>query len=344
METRLVCHSDGAVSDMYTSFYGLHERPFDLTPNPRFLYLSAKHREALSNLQYGITGRKGITLLVGDVGTGKTTVLRSALASLDTANTLCVSVSNPTLTRSEFYEFLAAGFGLSERAAQSKARFLLDLYALLGQRQKAGHTTALVIDEAQSLPFELMEEVRLLANLQTTSEQLFPVALIGQPQLGEIIEQPELRQLKQRVALRCDLGPLDLVETAAYVSGRIRIAGGEARNIFTKDAITSIYDVSGGVPRTISVVCDNALVSGFAADVKPIGADIVMEVGQDFSLGQERSEGAARQNVTRLPDRGAARKAGLERTNAKPAVKEKEKEKDLFSQIFRRRRVSLFGL
>ena len=273
---------------MYQRFYNLRERPFDLTPNPRFLFLTAKHREALSNIEYGIVGRKGITLLIGEAGTGKTTLIRAALDAVRRPDGRCVYLSNPTLTRGEFYEFLAAGFGLSEHAAASKAKFLLELDPTVTARHAAGGYTALVIDEAQSLPLELMEEVRLLANLETATDKLLPVVIAGQPELAERLNEPVLRQLKQRIGLRCDLGSLDIQETASYVSGRIRIAGGDIAQIFTRDAVATIHERSRGIPRTISVICDNALVSGFAADVKPIGRAIVLEVCRDFHFEPSR--------------------------------------------------------
>ncbi len=269
---------------MYEDFYGLRERPFDLTPNPRFLYLSGCHLEALSVVHYGIVGRKGITLVIGEAGTGKTTVVRAALEAIAQPNGRCVYLSNPTLTRAEFYEFLAISYGLTMQAASSKARFLLEFEQLLVHRNQSGALTALVIDEAQSLSIELMEEIRLLANLETPSDKLLPVVMAGQPELADMLDQPGLRQLKQRVALRADLSPLGLKQTAAYVAGRIRKAGGDPLDVFTKEAIVLIYKRSGGIPRTISVVCDNAMLAGFAASVKPIGPDIIEEVACDFRL------------------------------------------------------------
>lgn len=271
---------------MYEKFYGLRERPFDLTPNPRYLYLTARHREALSNLQYGITGRKGITLLIGEAGTGKTTLVRAALEAVASPAVKCVYLSNPVLTREEFYEFLAPKFGLSERAAVSKARFLSELEDSVLARHQARGLTALVIDEAQSLPHDLLEEVRLLANFETATDKLLPVVLAGQPELAVRLEHEDLRQLKQRVALRCDLSALDIRETAAYISGRVAIAGGESTRIFTREAVQTIYERSRGIPRTISVICDNALLNGFAAGLKPIGSNLVLEVCRDFRLPQ----------------------------------------------------------
>jgi general secretion pathway protein A len=269
---------------MYREFYGLRERPFDLTPNPRFLYLSECHLEALSVVHYGIVGRKGITLLVGEAGTGKTTVVRAAIEAMAQPNRRVVYLSNPTLTRAEFYEFLAVSFGLTVQAEVSKARFLLEFERLLADRNQAGELTALVIDEAQSLPIELLEEVRLLANLETTTDKLLPVVMAGQPALADVLDRPELRQLKQRVALRADLSPLDVVQTGAYVAGRLRQAGGVPGDIFRMEAIVAIHRRSGGIPRTISVVCDNAMLAGYAAGTKPIGRDIVEDVARDFRL------------------------------------------------------------
>lgn len=271
---------------MYEKFYGLRERPFDLTPNPRYLYLTGSHREALSNLQYGIIGRKGMTLLIGEAGTGKTTIVRAALDAVAGPSVKCVYLSNPVLTREEFYEFLAPKFGLSERAARSKATFLSELEESIQARHRAGGLTALVIDEAQSLPHDLLEEVRLLANFETATDKLLPVVLAGQPELAARLEHEELRQLKQRVALRCDLAALDIHETAAYIAGRITIAGGDSARIFTREAVQTIYERSRGIPRTISVICDNTLLTGFADEIKPVGSNVVLEVCRDFRLPQ----------------------------------------------------------
>jgi general secretion pathway protein A len=269
---------------MYESFYGLKERPFELTPNPRYLCRTPRHREALSNLQYGLSSSRGITLLLGEAGTGKTTLIRTALSSLS-ANSLCVSLSNPTLTRIEFFDFLAHGFGLSREACASKSLFLRELEILLRDRHDRGLRTALVVDEAQSMPIELLEEIRLLANIETDEEKLLPVILAGQPELADRLNDPSLRQLKQRVALRCELLPFDLQETATYIASRIRVAGGDCAQLFTRDAVRLIFEASGGIPRTISVLCDNALVSGFAAGARPVKSQLVAEVCKDFDLG-----------------------------------------------------------
>ncbi|MFA5911510.1 MAG: AAA family ATPase [Vicinamibacterales bacterium] len=269
---------------MYESFYGLRERPFELTPNPRFLFMTPRHREALTTLEYGLTARNGIALLLGDAGTGKTTLVHAALQSQRSQQGVAVYLNNPSLTRTEFIEFLATGFGLSAEAARSKTRCLADLTELLARRHGEGGMTALVIDEAQCLPDALLEEVRLLANIESAAEKLLSIVLAGQPELAGRLSQPSLRQLKQRVGLRCSLAPLDLADTAAYIAARVRIAGGDATRLFTPQAVNVIHERSNGIPRTISVICDNALVSGFALDRQPVDDGLVLEVCADFDF------------------------------------------------------------
>lgn len=279
---------------MYGQFFGLSEAPFDLTPDPRFLFLTPHLREALSNLRYGLATSKGFTVLLGDAGTGKTTLVRAALTGLGDVASRYVLVSNPTLDRAEFYEFLAAEFGFSERAATSKTRFLFELEEDVKQRYANGGLTGLIVDEAQSMPHELLEEIRLLGNIETTTSKLLNIVLSGQPELADRLNEPSLRQLKQRVALRCELKPLTLDEVAAYISGRLRIAGGSPEQIFTAQAVRAIHQASGGIPRSINVLCDNALVSGFASQTKPINVAMVADVCRDFDLGRAaRQEGSA---------------------------------------------------
>jgi len=271
---------------MYESFFGLRERPFDLAPNPRFLYLAGEHREALSHLRYGLTTPRGFTLLLGEAGTGKTTLVQAILDELEPDQVQCVLLSNPTLTRAEFLEFLADGFHLGDACRQSKTRLLAELRQYLESRRASGQLTALMLDEAQSLPYELLEEVRLLSNIEESSVKLLNVVLAGQPELADRLNEPQLRQLKQRISLRCELNPLSLTDTAAYVAGRVRIAGGSPVEVFTREAVQTIHEISAGVPRTINVVCDNALIGGFAASVRPVPRSIVLEVMKDFDLTQ----------------------------------------------------------
>ena len=290
---------------MYEAFYGLRERPFELTPNPRFLFMTSRHREALTTLEYGLSARTGVALLVGDAGTGKTTVVHAALQSQQVSQSLAVYLNNPSLTRAEFVEFLAAGFGLSAEAAQSKTRCLAELTDTLVARHSAGVMSALIIDEAQCLPDALLEEVRLLANIESASDKLLSIILAGQPELATRLNHPSLRQLKQRIGLRCSLAPLTLAETTSYIAARVRVAGGEASSLFTPDAVQLIHERSGGIPRTISVICDNSFVSGFALDRRPIDRGIVAEVCTDFDFVDparaEAPEAAAYAAETALP-------------------------------------------
>jgi general secretion pathway protein A len=275
---------------MYERFYGLRERPFDLTPNPRFLFMTAQHREALTTLEYGLSRRTGIALLVGDAGTGKTTIVHAALQSQSVQRSHVVYLNNPALTRNEFIEFLAAGFDLSSAAAASKTRLLAELTDALATRHGAGTMAALIIDEAQCLPDALLEEIRLLANIESASEKLLSIILAGQPEIAGRLNAASLRQLKQRIGLRCTLAPLSEAETASYIAARLRTAGGDAGAVFTPDAIQTIHERSAGIPRTISVICDNSLVSGFALDRRPVDRAVIVEVCRDFDFGEPAVE------------------------------------------------------
>jgi general secretion pathway protein A len=268
---------------MYEEFYGLRERPFDLSPNPKYLVLTESHREVLLNLEYGIASRKGITLLIGEAGSGKTTVIRAAMEK-QPVKVHCVHLHNPTLSRTEFNEMLASRFGLSEQASTSKTAMLLELEELLTARRDADEKTVLIVDEAQSLPLELLEEIRLLANIETNDEKLMSVIIAGQPELAARLNDRALRQFKQRVALRCELKALTAQETAAYVVGRIRAAGGVAAEVFTRQAVTMMHERAQGLPRTISVIADNALLGGYAAGLRPVSADLVSEICRDFDI------------------------------------------------------------
>jgi general secretion pathway protein A len=332
---------------MYERFYGFRERPFDLTPNPRYLVLTDAHREALSNLEYAVASRKGVTLLVGEAGAGKTTVIRAALERQG-EQVHCVHLSNPALTREEFVEMLAVRFGLSERARESKTTMLLELETLLKERRARNETTVLIVDEAQSLSHELLEELRLLVNIETSDEKLLSLVLAGQPELADKLNHASMRQLKQRVALRCELRPLTLQEAVAYVAGRIRAAGGTASKIFTREAVVLMHERSKGVPRTLSVLADNALVSGFATGQRPVGTAIVREVCKDFDLTGGHEDLSATGRAVPPPAVAAPtterRVLGLE---SDAASKGKDAAEDspgsLFSGFNKRGRFSFFG-
>ena len=281
---------------MYKRFFGLRERPFDLTPNPRLLVLTAGHSEAISNIEYAIATRKGITLLVGQAGTGKTTVIRSAIER-QSSLVHCVHLNNPALTRAEFVEMLAARFSLSLRAQESKTALLLELEELLRLRHAAGEITVLIVDEAQGLPLTLLEEIRLLANIETNEQKLLSVVLAGQPGLTARVDDPSMSQLKQRVSLSCELRALTVKETAGYVLSRIRSAGGVASDLFTIEAVMAIHEAAGGIPRTINVIADNALIAGCALQQRPVTRRIVDDVCRDLRVGGQSAKSAAHVRV-----------------------------------------------
>ncbi len=272
---------------MYQDFYELDHLPFELTANTRFLIMTAGHREALSVLQYGVQSRKAITLLVAEAGTGKTTLLGTLRSRLESIGATFILIDNPRLTREEFVETVATGFHLSPAAVTSKATMLREIEPVLKARVREGRPTALIVDEAQALPDELLEEVRLLANMEADSIKLLPVVLAGQSELADRLNRPSLRQLKQRVALRCDLKPLTATETASYVIRRVAAAGGDCATVFTREAVETIHQLSGGIPRLINILADNALMTGMVAGARPVKRDIVRRVASELEmLGQ----------------------------------------------------------
>jgi general secretion pathway protein A len=268
---------------MYEQFYGLSARPFDLTPNPRFLVLTGGHREALSNLEYAIGNRTGIMLLVGEAGTGKTTIIRAAIERQQSP-THCVHIQNPALTRVEFVQMLAAQFALSDHARASKTEMLLELERLFRRRHASGERTVLIVDEAQSLPLVLLEEIRLLSNIETDNEKLLSIVIAGQPEIAARLSDDSLRQLKQRIALRCELRPLSLHESVTYIASRIAAAGGVPAEVLTREAVTLIHEFARGIPRIINVIADNALLGGFAKGQRRVTRELVREVCRDFDI------------------------------------------------------------
>jgi general secretion pathway protein A len=273
---------------MYRAFYGFRERPFDLTSNLTFLCLTPHHEEALCNLEYGIANGSGITLLLGQPGTGKTTILRTVLALHEHHTSVrairCSYLTNPRLTPRELFESLAHAFHIDPELPSSKSRFLLELEQNLVANNEQGVLSVLICDEAQSLPDDLLEEVRLLANIETETQKLLRVVLAGQPALGHRLNEPRFRHLKQRIGLRCLLPPLSLRETGAYIAHRIAVAGGDPGRTFSREAVIAIHEASGGIPRMVNVLCENALLTGFAADDRPVSRNTVLEVCRDFDV------------------------------------------------------------
>jgi general secretion pathway protein A len=268
---------------MYEPYYHLKERAFNLTPDPRFLYFTERHCEALANLVYGIRERKGFLVLSGEVGTGKTTLINALLDTLERANVLSALIFNPILSVSEFFEYLMNEFNL-KAPGRSKSQILVTLNSLLLERYRMGQVTVLIVDEAQNLSSELLEEIRLLTNLETATEKLLQILLVGQPELSLKLNSPNLRQLKQRINLRCSLDPLSMFETKEYINTRLEIAGLPNQQLFPDATIAEIFRSSGGIPRLINTICDNALLTGYACDAKTVGIDIIHEVCEDLEI------------------------------------------------------------
>ena len=269
---------------MYKQFFGLTKNPFEISPDPFFYHATPRHNEALANLHYGVGRRKGFIVITGEVGTGKTLLVRCLLAELRKNNIAFGYVFNPLLSTTEFFQYIMADLGL-QYTGRSKTEMLLDLNRFLIQRHARGLITALVVDEAQALRPELLEEVRLLTNLETSQQKLLQIVLMGQPELEGALDSPGLRQLKQRVSLRCQLLPLDEEQTHGYVLSRLERAGAKAEPaIFEPEALVKIHEYSRGIPRIINNLCENAMVNAFARQERTVPADMITEVAADFRL------------------------------------------------------------
>ena len=270
---------------MYKSFYNLERNPFEITPDPSFLFPTTRHNEALASLYYGVTAHRGFVVLTGEVGTGKTLILRSLLGLLQRRDVAFALIFNPTLSPLEFMRYIAGDFGL-QVTGKAKDELIHVLNGFLLQRHQEGLTTILVVDEAHLLPSELLEEIRLLTNLETSQQKLLQIVLAGQPELDQKLDSHELRQLKQRIALRCHLEPLSANETREYVSRRLRIAGAPAAvEIFSGPAIEAVFLHSRGIPRLINTLCENALLAGYAQHAATITSEIIDGVARDLRLG-----------------------------------------------------------
>ncbi|HEY7543645.1 MAG TPA: AAA family ATPase [Blastocatellia bacterium] len=268
---------------MYTEFYGLKEVPFGLTPNPKYIYKTESYHEVVSSLKYCISQSKGLVVVAGEVGTGKTTTLRSVLQQFG-PDILPVYLFNPFITVSEFFELFTAGLNLGLSPSASKAAILTALCACFAQRHSKGLRTVLIIDEAHGLSSAVLEEVRLLANFETNSEKLLQIILCGQPELRETLNRPGLRQLKQRISLRCVIKPLRQYEINYYIRFRLKTAGAERVNIFDSEAVDLIARASAGIPRVINNICDNALLYGYASGQAVISRDIISEVIETLDI------------------------------------------------------------
>ena len=270
---------------MYRAFFGLLEQPFNLTPDPKFLYLNTGYREALAAMRYGIFARKGFVSLVGEAGTGKTTLLRCLLAELG-PEIRSVLVLNPAVGFEELLRFILADLGRPLAPGTPKLELLQALNAELLETLARGGNVVVLIDEAQDLAIPVLEELRLLSNLETAKEKILQLVLVGQPELDTMLARPELRQLRQRIAVPARLRPLARRELAAYIAARIAAAGGDGRGLFTAPALYRLWRFSRGVPRLLNLACDNALVTAYAAGSRRIGWKIVGEAARDLHRPQ----------------------------------------------------------
>lgn len=269
---------------MYKTFYGLRENPFNATPDPQFIFLSENHREALAQLVYGVQEKKGFIVLTGEVGTGKTTLIHYLLDKLDHGNTQTRTafLFNPKLSVHDFIEYILKDLGVPVQGG-TKGDHLHLLHENLLQAYKNGEQVILIIDEAQGLNPALLEEIRLLSNLETAKSKLLQIILVGQPELNKVMLQTGFRQLRQRVNMRYHLPPLTKKETKEYIERRLRIAGGR-ETIFTRRAIRAVYQQSKGIPRTINILCDNAMLNGYATEQKTIDKKIIVETARDLKI------------------------------------------------------------
>lgn len=276
---------------MYKEFFGLRANPFNVNPDPRYLFLTRHTEEALACLTYGIQSRKGFVLLTGEVGTGKTTLINKLMEWLRLQQVATAFIFNSRMDVPQFLDFMMADFGVP-CDAMTKSQLLQRLYNWLLDRYRAGETAVLVVDEAQNLSDEVLEEIRMLTNLETFTEKLLQIVLVGQPELEQRLKQPQLRQLRQRLTLRAKTHPLNLEETKSYIAQRLRIAGSNGDPIFDTEATVAIFRYSLGIPRVINLLCEHCLVSGFVDQKKTIPVEVVDSVARDFDLTEGNAAAA----------------------------------------------------
>jgi len=275
-------NQDSGGHQVYAEFYGFKELPFTLTPDPRFIYFTPSHTEVMANLHYGIETGKGLIAVTGEVGTGKTTVLRWMMQRLE-RTVLVGYIHNPRLAVPEFYQQVASLLDIQNW--ETKPEFLASLGELLSSRHSRGLRTVLIIDEAQGLSPSVLEEIRLLSNFESDTSKQLQIVLTGQPELRVVLNDPALRQLKQRVALRCVIKPLPTVaETDRYITSRLLVSGAARTDIFSSDAMDYIFRCTEGIPRNINNLCDNALLIGFAAGEETIGSTLVEEAAESLDM------------------------------------------------------------
>ena len=270
---------------MYLKFFGLLGKPFNATPDPRFLYMSPGHREAIAQLYYGTEQRKGFMVLTGQVGTGKTTLLNALRQRLD-GRTAVSFIFTSTLPFDDMLEYVLADLGIAKRQ-ESRAQRIIALNDFLIERERAGQNTVLIIDEAQNLSPETMEQIRLLSNFETPTTKLLQILLVGQPELKIKLQLPELRQLKQRIGLRCQIPPLTAEETRSYIRNRLRIAGARDLGIFTDSAVGRMTEYAGGIPRVINILGDHCLLFGYADQLRRIDRSSVNEAIEYLEEGMQ---------------------------------------------------------
>ena len=275
---------------MYQNFFGLRESPFNVNPDPRYLYMTRQAQEALACLTYGIRTRKGFIVLTGEVGTGKTTLLNRLLDWLRNDHVATAFIFNSRLSVPQVFDFIMADFGIACESRE-KSQVLMRLNQWLLDRYKAGETAVLIIDEAQNLSANVLEEIRLLTNLETSTEKLLQIVLAGQPELEQKLSCPELRQLRQRVTLQSRTLPLTLDETVGYINERLRIAGATDTGIFSPEAIQAVHHYARGIPRVTNLLCEHALISAFVDQERPVLRETVERVAQEFRLDQTEPAG-----------------------------------------------------